>query len=160
MNRALLFMIAMGVLLLSCSDAQSKLTTPIIPGIDVEPENWNTSMKLIDDPILSNSYKNGKLFTLRVENLSKTAITSSNNFEVKVITLDGQNWIDVPNNFYNAGPDYLPTKESYPLGLLVTILPYIPNLSSSINIRIVIIGHAEDNDKELLGAYYDVVLNP
>jgi len=63
-------------------------------------------------------------------------------------------------NFYNAGSHFLPTKESYPLGLVVTALPYVPNLSSAINIRVIIVGNEENKIDELLGAYFDVELNP
>jgi hypothetical protein len=127
---------------------------------DIKQGNWNTSIKLRDDPALSNSYKNGEDLTLRVENLSDIPIVFPENFGTIVMVKDGQNWVNIQNDFYNSGSQYLPIKKSYPLGLLVTTMPYISNLSSPTTIRIVIIGHREDNDKELLGAYFDANLNP
>ena len=146
-------------LLTSCShDRQSPSIN--IPDVDVQEENWNTSIKLVDDPVLSNSHKNEDSLTLRLENLSDVPIVFPENFDIKVITWDGQSWESIQNNFYNAGSKILPTKSSYPLGLLVSALPYIPNLSSSTSIRVIVVGHAQNNDKESLGAYIDVVLNP
>ena len=116
--------------------------------------------KIKDDPVLGNSFKNGQDLTLRVENLSNTPIVFLENFGLRVMTKNGQNWAEVQSNFYNGGLQYLPTKSSYPVGLVVSALPYMPNLSSPITIRIVIIGHKENNDKDLLGAYLDVKLNP
>jgi len=145
------------LLLISCSANQPSNN---MPNMGVKAENWNTSIKLADDPMLSNSFKNGQDLTLGVENLSTKPIVFLENFGMRVLTKYGQDWVDIQSNFYNSGLQYLPTKASYPLGLLVSALPYIPNLASPINIRIVIIGHTEDNDKVLLGAYFDVTLNP
>jgi len=145
--------------IISCG-TDDQQTSNDMPNMDVKEENWNTFIKLADDPALSNSFKNGQDLTLRVENLSTEPIVFPENFGLRVMTKDGQNWVDVQSNSYNSGLQYLPTEAAWPLGLLVSALPYIPNLSSSINIRIVIVGHAEDNDKELLGAYFDVTLNP
>ena len=146
-------------LLTSCShDRQSPPFN--IPDVDVQAENWNTSIKLVDDPVLSNSHKNEDILILRLENLSDTPIAFPENFGMKVITWDGQSWVSIQNNFYNAGSKVLPTKRSYPLGFLVTASPYVPNLSSSTSIRVIVVGHAQNNDKESLGAYIDVVLNP
>jgi hypothetical protein len=129
-------------------------------GVEIQSENWNTSIKLIDDPVLLNSHKNGQDLTLRVENLSNKPISFPDNFGIKVLRLDQQNWVNVTNNFYNTGQNILPTKKSYPLGFVVTALPYVPNLQSPIKIRIIIYGYPESNNSEPLGAYLDVMLNP
>lgn len=131
-----------------------------LPGIDVQLKNWNTSFVLVDDPMLSNSYRNGKDLTLRVKNLSTHSIVFQENFGVKVYYSDGQNWKIIQNNSYNSGFLFLPTEKSSPLGLLVTVLPYVANLSSPIVIKIVILGYEENNNQELLGAYYDTTLIP
>lgn len=161
MNKVSVILIILFIMLalISCG-ANDQQPSNDMPDIDVKTENWNTSIRLVDDPMLSNSFKNGKTFTLGVENLSDTPIIFPNDFGIKLITRDGQSWTNISNNFYYSGQELLPTKSSWPLGLVVSALPYIPNLSSSINIRIVIIGHAENNDKELLGAYLDVTLKP
>ena len=149
-------------MLISCTNNSSDPQVPSsdLVGVDIQAENWNTSIKLIDDPALLNSHKNGQDLTLRIENLLNTPITFPDNFGTKVIRLDHQNWVSATNNFYNTGLHTLPSKKSYPLGLVVTALPYVPNLQSSINIRVVIYGYAENNANEPLGAYLDVMLNP
>jgi hypothetical protein len=145
------------VLLISCGNQQPFND---MPDMGIKAKNWNTSVKLADDPALSNSFRNGRTFTLGVENLSDAAIVFPNDFGIKLKTKDGKSWVNIPNNFYYAGQELLPTESSWPLGLVVSALPYIPDLTSPINIRIVIIGHTKGNDKELLGAYFDVTLNP
>ena len=131
-----------------------------MPDMGVKAQNWNSSITLVDDPILSNSYKNGDVLELSVENLSDTQVVFPDDFGIKIITWDGQRWTSIPNNFYYTFPKVLPTKDSYPLGLIVDALPYVVNLSAPITIRIVIIGHAEGNEEESLGAYLDVPLKP
>jgi hypothetical protein len=131
-----------------------------MPNMNVRTNNWNTSIKLIDDPALSNSHKNGELLILRVENLSETSVVFPTDFGIRLLVMEGEKWVSVQNNFYYTGSNLLPTKNSYPLGLIVSAAPYISNLSSSTNIRLVIIGHAENNDNEPLGAYLDVMINP
>ncbi len=145
--------------LISCG-ASIQQVSDDMPNMGVKAENWNTSIKLVDDPALLNSYKNGDTLFLRVENLSNTSIVFPDDFGIKIVTKEGQSWTSIPNNFYYTGQEILPTKASYPLGLIVNALPYVSNLTMSLNIRIIIIGYPEDNHKELLGAYLDTTLNP
>ena len=149
-------------MLMAChsDNNDSQLPPNDLVGVDILAEDWNTSIKLIDEPSLLNSHINGQDLTLRIENLSNTSISFPDNFGMKVIRLDQQNWASVLNNFYNSGQHNLPTKKSYPLGLVVTALPYIPNLQSSTNIRVIVFGYAKNNDNEPLGAFLDVMLNP
>ena len=145
--------------LLSCSnDGQTTYNMTLSDGTQID--NWNTSIRLIDDPMLLNSHQNGEILTLQAKNLSDAVIVFPNDFGVKILSWDGQAWIEIANNFYYSGEKILPTNDAYPLGLLVSTLPYIPNLSSPKELRIHIIGHSESNEKELLGAYIDITINP
>jgi len=155
----LLFVLFTVLELISCSK-DIKRSANNMPDMGVQEKNWNTSIRLVDDPVLSNSYKNGDVLMLRVENISETQIIFPNDFGIKLITWNGQNWANINNNFYYTFQPVLPTKKSFPLGLILNALPYIPDLSSALKIRIVIVGHSENNDKELLGAYLDVMINP
>jgi hypothetical protein len=150
------------LMLIACNSnsSDSQIPSNDLVGVEIQAKNWNTSIKLIDDPALLNSHENGQDLTLRIENLLNTPITFPDNFGAKVLRLDDQNWMSVTNNFYNTGQHILPAKKSYPLGLVVTALPYVPNLQSSIYIRVVIYGYVENNTDEALGAYLDVMLNP
>jgi len=160
MKKIILLLIALLTTLALVSCDSSNEATNTMPDMGVKANNWNTFIKLVDDPMLANTYKNGKDLTLRVENLSNNPIYFLENFGVKVILKNGQNWTDIQNNFYNSGTQYLPTKASYPLGLLVTSLPYIPNLSSPATVRVIIIGYAENNEEDLLGAFLDITITP
>jgi hypothetical protein len=143
----------------SCNDTVQKTSEPL-PGINIPAEKFNTTIKLVDDPNSVNSHKNGDLLMLRVTNLSNTAIVFPENYGIKLFTNKDGKWIGVPNNSYNAGNTfYLPTKDSYPLGDLIDTAPYIAGLTSSMTVRVVIVGHKE-NDNEQIGAYIDVLITP
>lgn len=129
-------------------------------GRDVKDKSWNVYFKLVDDPVLSNSYKNGQDLTLRVESLSDTPIVFLENFGLQLLVDNEQGWSSIESNSYNSGLQYLPPKKDYPLGLLVSALPNISNLTSPTSVRIVVIGHLEDHDEELLGAYIDITIHP
>jgi hypothetical protein len=161
MRISLVVLVILWIMLMigSCtSDNQSPLL--VAPGIDVKEKNWNTAFRLRDDPAFANTHKNGETLFLRVENLSKETIIFPDDFGVKLFITDDQEWIGVQNNVYYTGPNYLPVKSEYPLGLVINVLPYVPNLASPRSIRVIVVGYAQDNNKEILGAYLDVPLNP
>lgn len=142
--------------LVSCSST----TAESIPGDDIPVENINTYMKLYDAPELMNSHKNGDTITLQIINLSKSTIRFPENYHAKVFKKENGKWSEVQNNFYNSGDNlFLPTKESYPLGVLVGFFP-ITFVSSPITIRVSIAGYLEENEEVRVGAYLDVPLNP
>ena len=159
MNKTFVITITLFILSVLISCRNSNLSSDI-QGVNVDENNWNTSFVLRDDPALLNTHKNGETLFLRIDNLSDETIVFPDDFGVKVITNDGQNWIGIQNNIYYTGPKYLPIRKDYPLGLIITVLPYIPDLPSSTTIRIIIVGYAENNDKDQLGSYLDIMLNP
>jgi hypothetical protein len=131
------------------------------PGLDMPFENINTWIQLADAPELANSHKNGDLLSLHLINLSDKTIVLPNDFGARLLAQDGQEWLDVQNNFFTgSGLHYLPTRSSYPLGLIVDTSPYITGLSSSKNIRVIVVGHVERIDGAQVGAYIDVVIKP
>jgi hypothetical protein len=156
--RLLALLIAM-TLVTSCSRSGGSAAVEI-PGVDVKAQNWNTLFKLTDDPILSNSHKNGDPLMLHLQNSSSTPIVFPDNYGLGVLSKEGDRWVSVVNNFYNAGSDYLPTRDSWPSGVIVTALPYIPNLSAPTTIRVYVVGHQEKKSDDLLGAYLDFTLQP
>lgn len=157
---SIIIIIVVGTLvLLSCSN-NTQTTYNMILSDGSQVKSWNTAIELVDNPNLLNSHKNGESLTLQLKNLSDTTIVFPNDFDIEIVSWDGQIWTSIQNNFYYSGVKILPEEEAYPLGLLVSSLPYIPNLSSSKEIRIHIVGHSEDNEKELYGAYLDVTLDP
>ena len=146
--------------LASCVNKQKPTAEPL-PGLLIKSESINTYIKLNDSPEMVNSYKNNDTLDLQIINLSDKSIVFPENFGVKVLAKDGEKWVEVQNNFYNSGGSFvLPTKKDYPLGLLVTVMPFIPNQSSQETLRVIIVGHVENNDSEQVGAYTDVVIKP
>lgn len=133
----------------------------VLPGISVKSSNINTQVQLVDAPQLQNSHKNGDLLSLQIINLTNKTIDFANDFGLKMLMQTGQNWSNVENNAYN-GPNVnnLLPQSSDPSGLIVDTSPYIPNMSSPAKIRVAVVGHVEGNDRELVAAFLDVVINP
>jgi hypothetical protein len=143
----------------SCNNTVND-TSETLPGINIPAESLNTTIKLLDTPESLNSHKNGEVLMLNIINLSNEAVVFPENYGIKLFTKKDGAWIEVPNNSYNAGDTfYLPTKDSYPLGDLIDIMPYMAGLTSPTTVRAVIIGHKE-NETEQVGAYIDVIINP
>jgi hypothetical protein len=148
------------LMLTSCGHSP-QVQAELLPGINIPVENINTFIKLRDTPELANSHKNNDTLDLQVINVSNKTIIFPDNFGLKVFAEDKGNWSEVQNNFYNAGGTFnLPTENLYPGGLFPTVLPYIPGLSSPTTIRVIVVGHVENNDNEQVGAYLDVIINP
>jgi hypothetical protein len=79
---------------------------------------------------------------------------------LKLFTNENNKWVEVPNNSYNAGSSFrLPPQKEYPLGALVSVLPYIAGLETSVTIRVIITGHQEKSNLQV-GAYLDVKIDP
>ncbi len=151
----LLFIILMFT---SCKPSQD--TFESLPGINIPADKLNTSIKLIDPPEFLNSHKNGETLSFQIINLSNATIVFPENYGIKLFTNRNGEWTEVSNNSYNGGSTfYLPTKDSYPLGLVVGTLPYILDLTTPTSVRVIIIGHKE-NDNEQVGAYIDVTISP
>ncbi len=150
---------AAAFLLVCC--VPNSATPGSLPGIDIPPDRMNTWIKLEDSREMGNSHQNGDLMQIHLINLSDKPIVFPGDFGIRVLTWDGGKWTDISNNFFNGSqPYYLPTTSEYPLGLNVGELPYVPGLSTPIEIRIIVVGHVGDMDGEQVGAYIDVPLNP
>lgn len=131
-----------------------------IPNADVPVENINTYIKLYDVPNLMNSHKNGEDLTLQIVNLSKSNIVFPENYHAQIFMQKDGEWTEVQNNSYNSGNKFiLPTKDAYPLGLLVSYLP-IASITEQTVIRVSIDGYLEENEQARVGAYLDIQLKP
>ena len=160
MKDSLVKAIAVFVMLILASCGNNPQAKPL-PGINISSENINTFIKLRDTPVLANSHQNDDTLTLQLINVSDKTIIFSDNFGLKVFMEDKGTWTEIQNDFYNVGGTFtLPTEKLYPGGLLPAVSPYIPGLSSPTTVRVIIIGHIENNESEQVGAYLDVVINP
>lgn len=148
------------VMLIFTSCKPSLDATKSLPGIDIPYDNLNTLMKLTDPPEFLNSHKNGDPLSFQIINLSNATIVFPDNYGIKLFTKSNGTWVEIQNNTYNAGGIfYLPTNDSYPLGLVVNTSPYILDLTTPVSVRAIIVGQKE-NDNEQIGAYIDVLINP
>ena len=158
------FLGTVAIILFSCSIAsctdQSAATTEPIPYVDIPAKNINTYIKLYDNPTLMNSHKTREDLTLQIINLSRSNIVFPENYHAGVFMQAEGKWIEIQNNFYNSGDGIiLPTKEVYPLGLVVSYLPLAP-ISKPSTIRVSVDGYLEENKQVQVGAYLDVQLQP
>ncbi len=154
-----IFVLLFVILLTGCSKPQP--AAELLPNINLPSDKINTFIKLRDTPELANSYKNNDTLDLQLINVSNQTIVFPDNFGLKVFIEDKGNWSEIQNNFYNAGATFtLPTEKLYPGGLFPTVMPNIPGLSSPTTIRVIAVGHVENNDSEQVGAYLDVVITP
>ena len=145
--------------LISCAGQPLAKVEPI-PNADVPIENINTYIKLDDDPNLMNSHKNQEVLTLRIINLSTSSILFPEEYHAQVFMQEEGKWVEVQNNFYNTGDRIiLPTKEAWPLGLLVSYLPIAP-ISKPTIVRVSVDGYLEENEQVRVGAYFDFQLKP
>jgi len=144
----------------SCNN-KSQGNVDLPAGVNVAPDKMNKFILLGDSSEMANSHKNNETLDLQIVNLSDKSVVFPDNYGVKIFTKNEGKWTEVQNNFYNAGAiNLLPTKSAYPPGLSLTVLPYIPNLSSPLQIRIIIAGNLENTNGESIGAYLDVTLKP
>jgi hypothetical protein len=147
------------LLLASCNTVQQDHTSTF-PGIAVPIENFNTIIQLEDSPQLLNTHKNGGDLDILVNNLSDEAVIFPENYGLKLFTNENNKWVEVPNNSYNAGVSFrLPPQKEYPLGALVSVLPYIAGLETPVTIRVIVIGHQEKSNLQV-GAYLDIKIDP
>jgi hypothetical protein len=144
--------------IVSCTGTSSKVEA--IPNVDVPVENINTYIKLSDVPNLMNSHKNREDLTLQIINLSKSSIVFPQNYHAQILMQKDGKYVEIQNNFYNAGEQFiLPTKDAYPLGLLVSYLPIAP-ITEPTTVRVSIDGYLQENQQVRVGAYLDVQLKP
>jgi hypothetical protein len=137
------------------------LQEEVLPDLNIPARNINTFIKLSDPDALGNAHRNNNNLTLQLTNLSGVDIVFSDNFGVRVAAEDGETWKDIANNSPSSkGTIVLPTNKSLPAGLMVTVLPSIPDLSSSIEVRVVVIGHTVSRTGEEVAASIDVELDP
>ena len=150
------------ILILSTSCSISKTPQTIsFPGINIPPEEMNSSVQLWDDPINVNTYKDGNVLDLRIKNLSNKTILLENDSEVKIFTKQDQSWKIIQNTMgSSSGEITLPPQALYPPGADIVILPEIMDIKEQVIIYVVITGHYEDDPNKLTGSYIAIKINP
>ena len=159
-KKIIIFSLFIILLITSCS---SKGTSQNIsfPGINIPPEEMNSSVQLWDDPISANTYKDGDVLDLRIKNLSNKTILLENDSEVKIFTKQNQSWKIIQNTMgSSSGEITLPPQSIYPPGADIVILPEIMNIKEQVTIYVVITGHYEDDPNKFTGSYIAIKINP
>lgn len=148
-------------ILVSIVSCNSETKSPQFPPIeDVDIKSLNKKIRLSDKDV-DNSFKNGETLSLVVTNISDTPIVFSDDFGAKIFSLKNKKWVEVKNNYmYSGNPGKLPPKKDVPIGFVVKMKPYLPDMLDSQSIRIVVIGYPENDKNNVTGAFVDITLYP
>lgn len=131
------------------------------PSVEVPQQEMNKAFQIEELPQFGNSHQNNAFLYLHVKNLSQKTIVFSRTSAVTIFTENGENWVPIINSMhYPAEIVYLPPTNKFPPGLVINTVPHISMMIESKIIRIIVIGHYENAEDELVGAYLDIKINP
>lgn len=151
-------LIVLSLLIASCG---LKNSSNDLPGVNVPVDNMNTEFILID-PGTGNSYRNGEMLFLGIKNKSDHSIIFPQDYGIKIFVHQGNDWEPVENIMqYPEGETQLSSTKNDPLSFTTTgIVPMIPNMKNSETIRVVMVGHPENDEKNQEGAFVDIKISP
>jgi hypothetical protein len=145
-------------LISSCSTKNDRNSNDL-PGITISVEEMNTAFVIEDDPITANSHENNKRLSLVIRNLSDKTIVFPSDYGLRIFEFQDQMWNIVQNRMgYAESEKVLLPYDVFPPGLTAVAYPNIPGLLEPARIRIVMVGHYENSDSEVVGAYIDITL--
>jgi hypothetical protein len=132
-----------------------------LPGIDIPLSDYNTKIKLVLYPGESTPVKNGYPAGLIIVNMSDDRLIFPPDFGVKIFEKRDEGWPLVENNMSYGEGDYLmETNRINPAGLSLDIIPFLQEIKSPVEIRIVVVGHVEGKPSEKVGAFIDLPVSP
>jgi hypothetical protein len=132
-----------------------------LPGIEVKSDNINTDFVIYEDPVVgsANTHKNDDVFAISVKNLADSQIEFSSGF-VSLFAQNDNGWFEIDNLMDRPDTSVrLPTTEKFPPGMIVPVIPWIPDLKEPTTVRIFFEGQNVDTG-EKVGAYTDFTLLP
>jgi hypothetical protein len=107
----------------------------------------------------ANSHKNNEILIVRVTNLIDSQISFSPGF-VKLFAKIENNWKEVDNLMNRPDNEVrLPTAKEFPPGMDVIVIPWVPDITKPMEVRIFFDGLNVDTG-EKVGAYTDFTLLP
>lgn len=132
-----------------------------LPGVVVPLNKMNTEFILID-PGTGNSYRNEEMLFLGIQNKSDHSIVLPQDYGIKIFVHRGNGWEPVENIMqYPEGETQLSSAKKGPLSFTTTgIVPQIPDMKNAETIRVVMVGHSENDEKNKVGAFVDIKINP
>lgn len=153
---SIIAIVSMVLMLAGCSTSHETL-----PGIDLPAEEMNQDIRLIANPGGGCTFKNDEYLDFQIENLTDTPIIFSGDYGVKIFTQKDTDWVEVENARGYPSTEYwlLPPKDD-PFGQVVVITPSFLEIQEPTTIRVVVIGHREEDPDYLVGAYSDVTIYP
>jgi hypothetical protein len=155
----ILFVVILLASLPSCSSNSSINNN--FPGVDIPVEEMNTIIQIEDLPEFRNTYKNNEFLGLHIKNLSDKTIVFQIDSCILIFSGSGDNWLSTINTMhYPSEIRSLPSTKVYPPGMVIETSPNIPDMVGKQIIRIIVLGHYEDSEDQLVGAYIDVTLLP
>lgn len=147
------------VALQGCSSSSAKMDR--LPGIEIKPDKINTDFVIFEDPIggSANTHKNNELLAITVKNLTDSQIEFSPGY-IKLFAKAENGWVEIENLMRRAEfEERLPTTKEFPPGMIVTVIPWIPDMAKITPIRIFFEGRNVGTG-EKVGAYLDFELRP
>jgi hypothetical protein len=143
----------------SCSS--SSIDNEDFPEVNLPSNMMNTTIQIEDLPEFGNSYANNDVLLLHIKNISDKTIVFDGSSCILIYTKSADNWVSVANNMHSPSEilTLLPM-EIFPPGMVVGTVPMIPDLVKDQAIRIVVLGHYENSEDQLVGAFLDVTISP
>jgi hypothetical protein len=131
------------------------------PEVNLPADEMNKVIQIEDLPEFRNSYKNNDFLRLHVKNISSKTIDFQFNTCLLMFTKSEENWLPIANSMhYPFETRALHPTTVAPPGMIIDIIPSIPDMLEKQSIRIIIIGYYENADSQLVGAYLDVIIYP
>jgi hypothetical protein len=132
-----------------------------LPDIDVKPDEINTDFLVFEDPVggSANTHKNNEFLAITVKNLVDSQIEFSPGY-IKLFAKTKNGWEEIEDLMMQ--PEFaerLPTTKEFPPGMIVTLIPWIPDLKEPTQVRIFFEGQNVDTGDKV-GAYTDFTLLP
>jgi hypothetical protein len=147
------------ILLCSCTNNTFQ-KEKYIPKLPIPIEKMNQSFTISNLPVFQNSLLNNDLLALDAQNIISSKIIFPGDFNALIYYKENNNWLLAENNIGSNQSDWiLPTRKEFPGGLLIGLIPNIPNIKEPTLIKVVITGKIEQTN-EIVGAYLDLIIQP
>jgi hypothetical protein len=147
------------ILLCSCTNNTFQ-KEEYIPKLPIPIEKMNQSFTISNLPVFQNSLLNNDLLALDAQNNISSNIIFPGDFNALIYYKENNNWLLAENNIGSNQNDWiLPTRKELPGGLLIGLIPNIPNIKEPTLIKVVITGKIEQTN-EIVGAYLDLIIKP
>jgi hypothetical protein len=151
----LLFLLILS-LCASCSSTDTDF-----PKIGFPLEMMNKVIKIKDIPEFGNTHRNNDILALQVVNLNDKTLAFEHDSCFLIFSKPEEDWVIVENSMhYPTEIRVLPPNNISPGGIVLTISPYIPDMSEEQTVRIILLGYYEDAEDQVVGAYLDVTIYP